>query len=84
MHSFLFHMKDTYCGIIFIRAGQYPLVAKIFLVRGDEVSLVASEYETYACLYLRGDVNSSARVIKWKNGPPRTMMFPQFNWEDPI
>lgn len=48
MHSFLFHMKDTYCGIIIIRAGQYPLVAKIFLVRGDEVSLVASEYETYA------------------------------------
>lgn len=63
MHSFLFHMKDTYCGI-FIRGGQYPLVAKIFLVRGDEVSLVASEYETYACLYLREDVNSSARVIK--------------------
>lgn len=59
MHSFLFHTKDTYCGI-FIRAGQYPLVAKIFLVRGD----VASEYETYACLHLRRDVNSSARVIK--------------------
>lgn len=33
---------DGYCGIMFIRGGQYSKVAKLFLVRGKIISPIAT------------------------------------------